>query len=258
MDGRARVAVITGAAVVVAAIGVGAAVLLSRDGEPTNAPSTGAQGPSAGSPGPSASAAGFTTVIDNPYFPLKAGMRWVYQSKTEDGETERTVVEVLPETKVVKGIPCVVVHDTVSVGGVVTEDTFDWYVQDADDNVWYFGEDTKEFENGKVVSTKGSWEAGVDGAEEGIVMKAQPKVGDRYRQEYYRGEAEDMGEVLALDARATVPYGAFDNLVQTKDTTPLEPDVVEHKYYARGVGVVLVVAVSGGTGRDELVEMTGR
>jgi hypothetical protein len=257
MEGRARMAVMAGVAVVVAAIGISAAVVLSRDGSGTAEPPRDADGASVGASGsPSPGPARFTTVVDNPYFPLRTGMRWEYRSQTEDGETERTRVEVLAETRLVKGVTCVVVHDTVSVDGAIIEDTFDWYAQDAEGNVWYFGEDTKEFENGKVVSTKGSWEAGVDGAEEGIIMKAQPKVGDTYRQEYYRGEAEDMGEVLALDARATVPYGSFDNLVQTKDTTPLEPDVVEHKYYARGVGVVLVV--SGGTGRDELVEMTGR
>ncbi len=259
MVSRVRTGVIAGTAVVVAAIGVGAVVLLSRDGDRTTGSPGNPAGSSVGASGsPSPGAASFTSVIDNQYYPLRAGMRWVYQSKTEEGDTERTVIEVLSQTKVIKGVTCVIVHDTVRVNGAVTEDTFDWYAQDSEGNVWYFGEDTKEYENGKVVSTKGSWEAGVNGGQEGIIMKAQPTVGDTYRQEYLRGEAEDMAEVLAVDAKATVPYGSFDNVVQTKDTTPLEPDLVEHKYYARGVGVVLEIAVSGGGGRDELIEMTGR
>ena len=144
-------------------------------------------------------------------------------------------------------------HDIVTEGDEVIEDTLDWYAQDKWGNVWYLGEDTKEFENGKVVSTEGSWEAGVDGAEAGVVVPASPEAGMAYRQEYYEGEAEDVGEILSLDERVEVPFGAFDDVVMTKDTTPLEPDVLEHKFYARGVGPVLVIALSGGGGREELI-----
>ena len=120
--------------------------------------------------------------------------------------------------------------------GNLTEKTFDYYAQDKKGNVWYFGEDTKEYENGKVVSTKGSWEAGVDGAKPGFIMQADPKVGETYRQEYYEGEAEDMAKVLSLSESVTVPYGSFDQVLVTKEWTPLEPGLVEHKYYAPGVG----------------------
>ena len=194
----------------------------------------------------------FTTEIDNPYWPMQRGSRWAYREAGENGD-QRVVVTVTDRKKVVDGIEALVVHDVVSEDGEVVEDTFDWYAQDAEGNVWYLGEDTKEFENGKVVSTEGSWEAGVDGALAGVIVPADPQPGMKYRQEYYAGEAEDAGEVLSLDETATVPYGSFDELLKTKDTTPLEPDVVEHKYYARDVGPVLAVAVSAGGGREELI-----
>ncbi len=199
--------------------------------------------------------ADFVAKVDNPYFPLPPGARWTYRGKTPDG-IERDVVEVTSQTKVIRGVRCVVVHDTVSIGGQVTEDTFDWYAQDRTGNVWYFGEDTKEFENGKVKSTTGSWEAGVKGAQPGIIMKARPKVGHPYRQEYAKGEAEDMAKVLSTRKSVTVPAGTYRGTIETKDFTPLEPSLVEHKYYARGVGVVLEVTVKGGSERVELIEYT--
>jgi hypothetical protein len=165
------------------------------------------------------------------------------------------VVVVTGDTKDILGVPCVVVRDTVTLDGEVIEDTFDWFAQDADGNVWYFGEDTKEYEDGEVVTTEGSWEAGVDGAEPGIVMEADPQVGDRYRQEFYEGHAEDMATVLSLDETADVPYGSYEDVLMTEDTTPLEPDVLERKFYARGVGVVLEVDVNGGGEREELVSV---
>lgn len=197
----------------------------------------------------------FTTTVDNPFFPLRPGMRWDYRSKTEDG-VETTTVEVANQIRTVMGVPCVVVRDTVRLDGEVIEDTFDWYARDRDGTVWYFGEATKEYEDGKLVSTKGSWQAGEEGAQPGIVMPAQPRVGDRYRQEYYRGQAEDMAEVLGVAESVRVPTGSYDGVLRTKDTTPLEPDVLEHKYYARGVGPVLTVDVAGGGTRDELVRFT--
>jgi hypothetical protein len=190
----------------------------------------------------------FVEEIDNKYWPMAPGSKWVY---SENGA--RVEVTVTDQKKEILGIQATVVHDVVTEDGELVEDTYDWYAQDEDGNIWYLGEDTKEFEDGKVTSTEGSWEAGVDGAEAGILLPGDPEVGMRYRQEYYEGEAEDAGEILALDARAEVPFGSFDGALKTKDTTPLEPDVVEHKFYAEGVGPVLAVAVSGGGGREELL-----
>lgn len=193
--------------------------------------------------------------VDNPYFPLVPGTRWVYEGRTADG-LERTVVEVTDDRKRVDGTDAVVVHDTVTLDGEIIEDTFDWYAQDEAGNVWYLGEDTHEYENGVPVNSKGAWEAGVDGAQPGIVMEAHPRRGDRYRQELRTGVAEDKARVLSTTASATVPLGTYRDVLKTKDFTPLEPGVVEHKYYARGVGLVLEVAVSGDGERVELVEHT--
>jgi hypothetical protein len=196
-------------------------------------------------------AADFVERIDNPYWPMAPGTRWVYR---ENGA--RVVVTVTAEKKEILGIQATVVHDVVSEDGELVEDTKDWYAQDKDGNVWYLGEDTREYENGQVKSTEGSWEAGVDGAEAGILLPGKPEVGMRYRQEYYEGEAEDRGEILSRDETAEVPFGSFDEVLKTKDTTPLEPDVIEHKFYAKDVGPVLAVAVSGGGGREELLTFT--
>ena len=163
---------------------------------------------------------------------------------------------MLDETREIMGIEARVVHDVVTEDGELVEDTFDWYAQDADGNVWYFGEDTKEFEDGKVATTAGSWEAGVDGAQPGILVPAEPEDGMTYRQEYYAGEAEDAAEVLSLDEKVEVPFGSYDGVLMTKEFTPLEPDILEHKFYARGVGVVLALAISGGSDREELVSYT--
>jgi len=192
--------------------------------------------------------ADFTSQIDNPYWPMAPGDKWIYRV----GE-QRIDVTVTAKTKKIVGIDARVVHDVVTEAGKVKEDTFDWYAQDKAGNIWYMGEDTKEFEDGKV-STKGSWEAGVDGAQPGVFLPAEPKVGLAYRQEYYKGEAEDRAEVLSLDASEQVPYGSFDHLLETKESTPLEPGVVEHKFYAKGVGPILAVTVSGGSDREELVD----
>jgi hypothetical protein len=192
--------------------------------------------------------------IDNPYWPMTPGTRWVYREVDPDGE-KRVVVTVLERTKTVDGIEARVVHDVVTEDGELVEDTYDWYAQDDDGNVWYLGEDTKEYEGGKVVTTKGSWEAGVDGAQAGVVMPGAPEVGVEYRQEHYEGEAEDAGKVLSLDEWLEVPAGKYRDVLMTKDWTPLEPDVLEHKFYAEGVGPVLALSLSGGGGREELVSV---
>jgi len=197
----------------------------------------------------------FVSVIDNPYFPLTPGTTFVYRGET-DGVPTRNTTYVTFETKIILGITCTVVHDQAFERGVLVEDTFDWYAQDVDGNVWYFGEDTKELdENGNVISTEGSWEAGVDGAEPGIIMEANPQVGDRYYQEFYRGVAEDQAKVLELDASICVRYGCFDNVLVTKEWTRLEPGVVENKYYAKSVGLIFEVIVKGGDEQSELVRV---
>jgi hypothetical protein len=196
----------------------------------------------------------FTTTIDNPYWPMKPGSRWVYRETDGKGGKARVEVTVTSRVKTVAaGVEAVVVHDVVSEEGEVVEDTFDWYAQDAQGNIWYLGENTKEFENGKLKSTEGSWEAGVDGAQAGIILPANPKPGLTYRQEYYEGEAEDAAEIVAVDETARVPFGSFEHVLTTRDFTPLEPKLVEHKFYARGVGPVLAVTVSGGSDREVLV-----
>jgi hypothetical protein len=198
--------------------------------------------------------AGFVAVIDNPYLPLKPGTAMIYKGRS-DGERERVEVTVTNQTKQIMGITATVVHDQVFVDGELAEDTFDWYAQDGFGNVWYLGEDTKEYEGGRVVSTEGSWEAGVDGSQPGIIMLADPQPGDRYRQEYYAGQAEDLAEVVSLDESVSVPYGPFVGVLQTEDSTPLEPKVLEHKFYARGVGVVFEEQVRGGQSTLELIEV---
>jgi hypothetical protein len=200
--------------------------------------------------------ADFTTEIDNPYWPMKPGSHWVYRETNAEGDVQRDDVTVTGRTKTIMGIEAVVVHDVVRQGGQVTEDTFDWYAQDSAGNVWYLGEDTKEYENGKLKTTEGSWEAGVDGALAGIIVPASPEPGLTYREEYYKGHAEDGAEDLSLTAHADVPYGTFDDVLQTRNFSPLEPNLVEEKFYARGVGVVLEITVSGGSDRSVLLRFT--
>jgi hypothetical protein len=199
--------------------------------------------------------ANFQDTIDHPYWPMQPGMAWVYSERDLEGSRQRVVVTVTEQTKEISGIRARVVHDVVTKDGAVVEDTYDWYAQDKDGNLWYLGEDTKEYEDGKVASTAGSWQAGVDGAEPGLILPAKPSVGMSYRQEYYKGEAEDSAEVLSLDEWTEVPAGAYKHLLMTKEFTPLEPDVLEHKFYAQGVGPVLALTVGGGTEREELVEL---
>jgi len=200
--------------------------------------------------------ADFADVIDNPYFPRIPGTRYVFEGETEEG-LERIEIETLRETREVLGIEATVVRDSVYLDGDLIEDTFDWFAQDKDGNVWYLGEDVDNYENGELIDHAGSWQAGVNGALPGIIMYADPAahIGETYRQEYYEGEAEDMAEVLSLSESESVPYGSFDNLLVTREWTPLDPDVVEHKYYAPGVGVILEVMVEGGSERVELVEI---
>jgi hypothetical protein len=199
--------------------------------------------------------ADFVDVIDNPYLPFAPGMTWVYEGE-EDGETERVEVEVLDETREIEGITATVVRDTVYIDGEIAEDTYDWYAQDTDGNVWYLGEDSHEYEDGKAVNASGSWEYGKDGALPGIVMLAHPEVGDAYRQEYYEGEAEDMGEVLEVGTTTELGIGSYEDVLVTEDWNPLEPNVIEQKSYAPGIGLIHEAKVEGGDGESELTEFT--
>ena len=196
----------------------------------------------------------FVEEVDNPLFALEPGTTFRLRGATEDGIEQETVI-VTKETKKILGVPTTVVKDIVRVEGRLAELTFDWYAQDRDGNVWYFGEDTAEYERGKVVSREGSWKSGVDGAQPGIIMNANPQVTDSYRQEYYAGHAEDMYWVVAIGESQSVPFGHFEDTVRTLEWTPLEPRVVVEKLYAPGVGLVAERALSGPKERVELIDV---
>ena len=198
--------------------------------------------------------ADFTVDITNRYWPMRPGDQWI--SSETDGKGDALQVEVTVEDAtytVAAGIEARVVHDVVSRDGAVVEDTLDWYAQDADGNLWYLGEQTAEYESGQVASTEGSWEAGVDGAQPGIAVPADPRPGLTYRQEYLAGEAEDQGTVLSTTEQVGVPTGIYTGALLTRDTTALEPDLVELKFYVPGIGPVLTLESSGGSGREELI-----
>ena len=206
-------------------------------------------------PTPSPDPDDFSERIDNPWLPLLPGAEWVYE--TDGTESETVTVTVTGETRLVAGVTTTVVHDVVTDrDGDVVEDTYDWFAQDTAGNVWYFGEDTTEYDERGRPDDAGSWEAGVDGAQAGLAMLAEPRVGDGYRMEHLEGEAEDLARVVALDEEVELGIGSYDGVLRTEDTTPLEPALVEEKYYARGVGLLLEMTVAGGTERVELVDFT--
>jgi len=222
-------------------------VLTACGSEPPKSPPAGVDGLVIPTPTPEPD--DFVEGITNPWLPLTPGSQWLYTSTSEEG-AETITTTVMEDTKVVAGITATVVWDLVlDAKGRTVEETYDWYAQDTAGNVWYLGEDTTAYEDGEP-DKSGSWEAGVDGAQAGIVMLAVPRVGDGYRQEFKEGEAEDQARILSLTATASVPFGDYTDCVQTEDTTPLEPDLVERKYYAKGVGVVREETLSGG---DEVV-----
>jgi hypothetical protein len=192
--------------------------------------------------------ADFVAVIDNPFMPLKPGTKVSF-----DG-AERIEITISTETKTILGVPATVVRDQVFLNGELEEDTLDWFAQDRHGNVWYFGEKTAEYVNGKVVSTAGSWETGVDGAHPGIIMLADPQVGDVYRQEFYEGEAEDLAEVTGIGGSITVPLGTFTDILVTEEWTPLEPNGRERKTYVPGIGVVETRQIKGGSGVTQIVD----
>jgi hypothetical protein len=180
----------------------------------------------------------FTHVITNKYYPLRPGMKAIYEEKSEQGR-KRVEIEITGETKKVMGVTALVVRDREWLNEELHEETRDWVAQDKEGNVWYFGEAVGNYEDGKLVSDDGSWEAGVDGAKPGILMLANPKVGDTYRQEYYPGKAEDMGTVVAVGKKVVVPQGVFEDCVQIRDWSRIKEGDTEHKYYCAGAGMVL-------------------
>jgi hypothetical protein len=193
-------------------------------------------------------------VTPNPYFPLVPGNRWTYISE-EDGET--ITVEVLSQIKMIEDVPCIVVKDTVVLtdGAELIEDTDDYYAQDLDGNVWYMGEIALNYEEGELVNIDGSWQAGRDGAQAGIIMFADPQVGAAYRQEYLPAEAEDAGRILTITGEGeSEAASCASDCVITDDFTPIEPDALEQKVYAPGVGVILEIDPEEGEPVLELVE----
>jgi hypothetical protein len=190
---------------------------------------------------------GYTAHVTNPWFPLVPGTTYTYVG-VKDGKPSRELLTVTHRTRTIAGAPCVVVEDRLFLAGHLEERTTDWYSQDAAGNVWYFGEDTAELDPaGHVSSTEGTWRAGVDGAKAGIFMPAHPRVGQTGRQEYYKGHAEDHFRVIAR---------LGPNGVLTKEWTPLEPGVVDHKLYVRGTGTALERTIRGGDELNELVSVS--
>jgi len=205
------------------------------------------------SPSPGRPRSGFSANVTNLWFPLRPGSVYRYRG-VKDGEPSREVVIVTRKAKTIDGAPCTSVSDRLYLSGRLEEVTTDWYTQDSRGNVWYFGEKTAELDaKGKVKTTSGSWRAGVDGAKPGIFMFADPGVGRSARQEYLKGQAEDHFQVVRMDESVTVPFKSFRHTMLTKEWTPLEPDVIDHKYYVRGIGTVLERSVKGAVERNELL-----
>jgi hypothetical protein len=198
--------------------------------------------------------ANFVSRVDNPWYPLKPGSTYRYRG-TKDGKPAIDVMTVTHRTKKILGVPNVAVSDKLYLNGKLEETTIDWYTQDRQGNVWYFGERTAELDDkGRVVSREGSWQAGVDGAQPGIFMPAHPTVGQTFRQEYYKGHAEDHFTIASLSASVHVPYTSSSRAMRTTERTPLEPNVLDTKYYVRGIGTVQELQLKGpGHERSDLV-----
>ena len=201
----------------------------------------------------------FTTRIDNRFWPMKPGNKWVYRETDSRGTNEKVVVKVTGKTKLIaNGITARVIRDTVSERGVPVEITDDWYAQDKQGNIWYLGEYVTNYSDGQAVDHAGSFEAGVDGAQAGIAMPANPKPGLSYRQEYYKGQAEDKAAVITVgEEQVQVPFGFFKKgVLMTRDLVPTEPKVQELKFYAPGVGPLLSMHTDGPGGRAALISFT--
>ena len=206
-----------------------------------------------GSPPPMPPQSSFSARVDNPWFPLLRGIRWVYTG-VKDGKPTRDVVLVTHQTKTIDGVPCVAVSDRLYMRGRLEERTTDWYSQDSHGNVWYFGENTAELDaRGRVTSTEGSWQAGVSGAKAGIYIPGHPRLGQTGLQEFLKGHAEDHFKIIGLFGTVAPPGKA--NTLLTKEWTPLEPDVIDHKMYVRGIGSVLEQSQQGPNERNELISI---
>ena len=194
----------------------------------------------------------FSHRITNEYWPMRPGTTWrLREGSKANGQTVK--LTVLERTRMVRGIRARIIHDVVRQDGEIVENTFDWYAQDSGGSVWYLGEFSREYEDGVPVSTEGSWEYGVGGAQAGVVVPAVPKPGCTYRQEFLAGEAEDYASILSIREDLDLRVGEFPDVLSTGDYVGLEPGVVEHKFFARGVGPVLSQHISPSGGREVLV-----
>ena len=224
-----------------------------------DAPTPESTGPSALAPvhgaySPQIDPANFVSAVDNRYLPYKPGMRWHFTGVAENGTTPQVDDEfVTDKTKRILGVDCTVVRDTVTSRGKPVERTFDWYAQDKQGNVWYFGEDARDYKHGQFIKASDSWISGVDGAQPGIAMPADPQPGDAYRQEYYPKHAEDQALVLKGAPAVKVPYASFRQSLTTVERTATEPGVRERKYYALGVGEIKEEVVRGSREQIQLV-----
>jgi len=195
----------------------------------------------------------FVAAIDNPYLPLTPGTTFIYEGQAAEGPEHRELI-VTHNTRDILGVRCVEVRDVVMINDELEEDTLDWFAQDVDGNVWYFGENSKQVADGLIVGLEGTWTAGVDGAKAGIIMEAHNAVGDFYRQEFSLDTAEDFAEVQGLTESVTVPYGSFRQCLKTIETTPLNLSDVSNKFYCPGIGEVLTRDLPAGESL-ELVEV---
>ena len=207
---------------------------------------------------PTASPARFAAQTQNPWFPLRPGTTYLYTG-VKDGKPSRDVFTVSHAVKTIQGVRTTAVSDRLFIRGHLAERTTDWYAPDAQGNVWYFGEATAELDrNGKVTSTEGSWQGGVNGARPGVYMPANPHIGQSGLQEYYKGHAEDHYRVKSLAASVRTPGASSGHALLTEEFTPLEPAVLDHKLYVRGVGNVLELTVKGAVERNTLVAVRHR
>src|SRR5256714_386267 len=202
---------------------------------------------------PAINPARFINVVNNQYFPLPPGRTYVYEGHTAAG-LEHSEFAVTHRTRQILGVTCIEVHDSVKTDGVLTEDTLDWFAQDVDGNVWYFGENTHELEDGLITTIDGTFMGGVNGDKPGIIMKAHPAVGDFYRQEFSLNNAEDFAQTLSLNEVVTTRARTFNHCLKSEETTPLEPDLLEDKFYAPGGGNVVTGDVNTGA-REDLVRI---
>jgi hypothetical protein len=200
--------------------------------------------------------------IDNPYFPLERGTIRTYAGSKADPDTGETETEsndlfATFETAKVFGVDTTVIRDVVYKNGRLAEDTVDWYAQDTDGNLWYFGEIVINYEyddagNFTGTNNGGAWKAGVDGARPGWAMPAEPGFGPAYYLEYALGVAEDESLPVGLDETVTIDQGQYENVLKVVDSSVLNPDGVEFKYYAPGVGEIREEALL----RDGSVDFT--